>query len=230
MNGMPSTRSKKIWLAVATLAPPAAFVFALISNFLYGSPVPPVGAQLASAGKWLTDNVTETVAPLIGQGYKPTYPVAGEKIPAQDHCNVACVIAHMPDDKEWIQLGPTTETGFFYVDAPPDGCAFISAQISRTPIKTLTARPATVLFDGAPKEALQDCNPKVRLGKYDFGYQVPAWYRSENWIVVSVPKKIPQTDANYRLTVCAYDTDGNVFQFVGDHSRDYMQKEDGRRC
>ena len=116
-----SGRARGILVFFGTLAVPVVFLLAFVFNLNYGSPVPPVKAPLIAAQKWLGDKV----APLIGQGYRPTYPVAGDKVAPQDHCNAACVIAHMPDDKAYIQLGPTSEVGYFYVDPPPEGCAFI---------------------------------------------------------------------------------------------------------
>ena len=47
---------------------------------------------------------------------------------------------------------------------------------------------------------------------------------------IAIDVTLADRDANYRLTVCAYDADGKLNEFVGDHSRDYMQKEDVRLC
>ena len=159
-----------------------------------------------------------------------TYPAGGgELITGPQNCDLICMASRAQPGQAAIYLG-TGETGYFYSEAPPSPCLFLSLRFPTETIRGISAAPAAIVFDGAPQAALQVCNPETTVPDYDFGIRIPAWFRTEHAAIISVPQEIFRRNLNYIVHVCALSEDGRVLEFFGDTSRSVLLPSNDGKC
>jgi hypothetical protein len=158
-----------------------------------------------------------------------TYPGAGQLTAGPANCDMACMVSRGVPGFSAIFLG-TGETGLYYAPDPPPGCLLVSLGLPSDRVPGITDLPAAVVFDGAPKAALEQCNPGTSLGDYAFGYRIPSWYRSPHAAIVSVPEEIFRRNLNYVVHACAAAEDGRVLEFFGDYASRVLRPSNDGIC
>ena len=205
-----------------TLGLPVAFSLSILVQVYFGGFTRLGGRTVETVRSWVAPEEEIVVA--------FSHPAPAESLVAgPPNCDMSCMISGAQPGMAPIYIG-TGETGYFYSPAPPANCTFVSLRFPTETIRGISAAPAAVVFDGAPQAALQVCNPEVTIPDYDFGIRIPAWFRTTEAVVVSLPQEIFRRQLNYVVHVCALAEDGRVMEFQGDNSREVLLPSEGAKC
>jgi hypothetical protein len=157
------------------------------------------------------------------------YPVTGTPEPLSPRCDIICARREVTAGKDLARVGEGPQ-GFWLVDAPPAGCSLLSLRYRDSTVAEVTDEPLPVMVDAAPLYMMEECNPDAPVRIEGGLTQVPAWYRTQYGIAVSVPSHVIDLAQTFRVAVCARDNNGEIRQFLGADDQPLLVPESTTYC